>query len=158
MSTAYLIGVIGASQATDALCTEAERLGAEIARRGWWLVCGGLGGVMAAACRGARQAGGHTIGILPGLSRTDANPWVEIPIVSGIADARNTIITRTAHACIAVGGSYGTLSEIAFCLKFGTPVVAVQAPEATSPLLEGLDVARSVTDACDWVAARLSTG
>jgi hypothetical protein len=80
---------------------------------------------MEAACRGAKSASGLTIGVLPGTRRTEANPYVDIPIVTGLSDARNVIITRTAEAAIAVGGSYGTLSEIAFALAFGTPVVGL---------------------------------
>jgi uncharacterized protein (TIGR00725 family) len=80
---------------------------------------------MEAACRGAKGAGGLTLGILPGASRRQANPYVDIPIVTGIGEARNAVITRTAEAVIAIGGSYGTLSEIAFALGFGTPVVGL---------------------------------
>jgi hypothetical protein len=81
---------------------------------------------MEAACRGAKEAGGLTVGILPGTDRREANPYVELPIVTGIGYARNAIITRTAEAVIAIGGSYGTLSEIAFALDFGTPVVGLR--------------------------------
>ena len=80
---------------------------------------------MEAACRGAKAAGGLTIGVLPSTHRSEANPYVDIPIVTGIGEARNAIITRTAEAVIAIGGSYGTLSEIAFALRFGTPVVGL---------------------------------
>jgi uncharacterized protein (TIGR00725 family) len=103
----------------------AEAVGRALAEAGATLVCGGLTGVMEAACRGAKSAGGLTIGILPDTDRSDANPYVDIPIVTGIRCARNTIIVRTAQAAIAVGGSYGTLSEIAFALTFGTPVVGL---------------------------------
>jgi uncharacterized protein (TIGR00725 family) len=89
------------------------------------LICGGRGGVMETACRGAKSAGGLTIGILPGTNPRKANPYVDIPIVTGIGEARNAIITRTAQAVIAIGGSYGTLSEIAFALSFGTPIVGL---------------------------------
>ena len=80
---------------------------------------------MEAACRGAKSAGGLTMGILPGKSWAEANPYVDIPIVTGISEARNAIITRTAQAVIAIGGCYGTLSEIAFALSFGMPVVGL---------------------------------
>ena len=96
-----------------------------MAEKGAILICGGRGGVMAAACRGAKSGGGLTIGILPGTHRSQANPYVDIPIVTGIGEARNAIITRTAQAVIAIGGSYGTLSEIAFALAFGVPVVGL---------------------------------
>jgi len=151
MDTPLIVGVIGAGTASRELCDRAEALGAAIARHGWWVCCGGLGGVMEAVCRGAVEAGGHTLGILPGLDRDAANGWVEIPIVSGIADARNTIIARTAHCCVAVGGSYGTLTEMAFCMKFGTPVAILSLPEVASPLLEGVLVIDSVEEVCRWI-------
>ena len=120
-----LVSVIGGSRCSRREAELAEEVGAELARRGVTLVCGGLTGVMAAACKGARSAGGTTVGILPGKRREDANPYVDIPIVTGIGEARNAIITRTAQAVIAIGGSYGTLSEIAFALAFGVPVVGL---------------------------------
>jgi uncharacterized protein (TIGR00725 family) len=103
----------------------AEAVGRALVEGGAVLVCGGRGGVMEAACRGAKSAGGLTIGILPGASRREANPYVDIPIVTGLGEERNAIITRTAQAVVAVGGSYGTLSEIVFALAFGVPVVGL---------------------------------
>jgi uncharacterized protein (TIGR00725 family) len=150
-----MVGVLGAGHAGAPLYEAARSLGEAIVRQGWWLVCGGLSGVMEGACRGAREAGGHTIGILPGVRREDANPWVEFGIVSGIGDARNTVIARTAHACIALPGSHGTLSEIAFCLKYGTPVVGLRcAGSGTIPHTE-IDLVDDPEAACAWVVARL---
>jgi uncharacterized protein (TIGR00725 family) len=120
-----VIGVVGGSAPTAEEASLAEAVGRRLAEEGAILVCGGRGGVMEAACRGAKRAGGLTIGILPGTSRRQANPYVDIPIVTGIGEARNTIITRTAQAVVAIGGGYGTLSEIAFALGFGTPVVGL---------------------------------
>jgi len=120
-----MIGVIGGSAPTEEEIATAEVVGRALAERGATLVCGGRGGVMAAACRGAKSAGGLTIGILPGADRSEANPYVDIPIVTGIGEARNAIIARTAQAVIAIGGNYGTLSEIAFALGFGVPVVGL---------------------------------
>jgi len=120
-----IIGVIGGSAPTAEEATAAEAVGRALAEGGAILICGGRGGVMAAACRGAKSGGGLTIGILPGTHRGQANPYVDIPIVTGIGEARNAIITRTAQAVIAIGGSYGTLSEIAFALAFGVPVVGL---------------------------------
>ena len=120
-----VIGVIGGSAPTAEEAQWAEAVGQALAEGGAILVCGGRGGVMEAACRGAKSAGGLTIGILPGASRREANPYVDIPIVTGMGEARNAVITRTAQAVIAVGGSYGTLSEIAFALGFGVPVVGL---------------------------------
>ena len=101
-------------------------VGAELAKRGMTVVCGGLGGVMAAACRGAKSAGGATVGILPGDSPSDANPWVDIPICTGLSYARNVIVVKSGRAVIAVGGAYGTLSEIGHALGEGIPVVALE--------------------------------
>jgi hypothetical protein len=120
-----IVAVIGGSQATAEQVAAAETVGRALAQAGAVLICGGRGGVMAAACRGAKSAAGLTIGVMPGTDATGANPYVDLPIVTGIGDARNTIIIRTAHAAVAIGGSYGTLSEIAFCLSFGLPVVGL---------------------------------
>jgi len=88
---------------------------------------------MQAACRGAREAGGLTIGVLPGASAADANPYVQIPIVTDLGQARNLVLVRSARALIAIGGEYGTLSEIAFALKLGVPVVALDSWELKAP-------------------------
>ena len=112
----------GASPAALAL---AEVVGAEIARRGCILICGGRGGVMEAACRGASDAGGTTIGVLPGTDRREMNRYVQIPIVTGMSEARNVIIALTADALIAIDGEYGTLTEIAHALRNGRPVVGM---------------------------------
>ena len=119
------IAVIGGSAPTPQEAATAEAVGRALAQAGAVLICGGRGGVMEAACRGAKAAGGITIGILPGTDRHGANPFVDIPIVTGIGVARNAIITRTAQAVVAVGGGYGTLSEIALALAFGVPVVGL---------------------------------
>ena len=100
-------------------------MGRELAARGAVLVCGGLGGVMEAACRGAKDAGGRTVGILPGTDRAAANPFVDTAIPTGLGEARNALVVRAADALIAVGGGYGTLSEIALALKAGKPVVGL---------------------------------
>lgn len=119
------IAVIGASACSAEEATLAEEIGRLLAEAGAVVLTGGRGGVMEAACRGARQAGGLTVGILPGDDAREANPWVQIPIVTGLGEARNAVLMHTAQAVIAVGGEYGTLSEIAFALKFGTPVVGL---------------------------------
>ena len=119
------IGVIGGSEVPPQIVELAEEIGREIARHGAVLVCGGLGGVMEAACRGARREGGLTIGILPGDNRQDANPHVQIPIVTGIGYARNVAVVKSAQAVIAVDGSYGTLSEISHALQSGIPVIGL---------------------------------
>jgi len=120
-----LIGVIGGSTPTPDEAAAAEAVGCGVAEAGAVLICGGRGGVMEAACRGAKGAGGLTIGVLPGISRGQANAYVDIPVVTGIGEARNAIIARTADVVIAIGGSYGTLSEIAYAVGFDKPVVGL---------------------------------
>jgi len=120
------IGVIGEGRCSRRVAARAERVGAAIAAAGAVLVCGGLGGVMAAASRGAARAGGVVVGLLPGVDRSEANRWVTIPIATGMDQARNVIVVRSSDAVIAIGGMYGTLSEIALALKLGIPVVGLR--------------------------------
>jgi len=119
------VAVIGGGECSPEGACAAEEVGRELAKRGAILICGGLGGVMEAACKGAYSAGGMTIGILPGDSRQAANPYVQIPIVTGIGYARNSIIIKTSQAIIAIDGSYGTLSEIGHALQSGIPVIGL---------------------------------
>ena len=120
-----IIAVIGGGEPSSEEAGLAEEVGRELARQGAILVCGGLGGVMEAACRGASLEGGITIGILPGDSPKTANPYVQIPIVTGIGYARNISVVKSAQAVIAIDGSYGTLSEIAHALQSGIPVIGL---------------------------------
>lgn len=117
-----ILGVIGASRASDKGLRIAEAVGREIATSGATLVCGGLGGVMEAASKGAAEAGGDVLGILPGSDKLSANPYVSLPVPTNMGHARNVIIAHTADALIAVEGEYGTLSEAAISLKLGKPV------------------------------------
>jgi uncharacterized protein (TIGR00725 family) len=126
MSRPVVIGVIGENDPPADVAALAEAVGAEIAAAGAILVCGGLGGVMTAACRGAHARGGITIGILPSSRREDANPYVTYAIPTGLGHARNILVARTAQAIIAVGGRFGTLSEIAFAKIEGIPVIGLQ--------------------------------
>jgi uncharacterized protein (TIGR00725 family) len=119
------ITVIGESDASPKVRKTAQEVGRLIARAGAVLVCGGLKGVMEAAARGAKSAGGLTIGILPGSKREEANPYIDIPIVTGLGYARNKIVVKTGQVVIAIGGKYGTLSEIGFALGYGIPVVGL---------------------------------
>ena len=119
------IAVIGGKQPSPQEAELAEEVGRKLAIKGAILVCGGLGGVMEAACQGAQSEGGVTIGILPGESRQAANPYVQIPIVTGIGYARNLAVVKSAQAVIAIGGSYGTLSEISHALQSGIPVIGL---------------------------------
>lgn len=115
------IAVIGAGECSDGICEAAETIGYLIAANGATLICGGLGGVMEAACRGAKEAGGMTVGIIPGLD--GGNRHLDVVIRTGLGHARNILIVQSADAVIAVGGGYGTLSEIAVALKIGKPVL-----------------------------------
>jgi hypothetical protein len=119
------IGVIGSSECSSKTKKLAEEVGREIARRGATLVCGGLGGVMEAAARGAKEAGGLTVGILPGSHAGEANPYIDVVVVTGMSYARNIIVVRSSDALIAIEGKYGTLSEIAFALQLHKPIVGL---------------------------------
>jgi uncharacterized protein (TIGR00725 family) len=127
------IAVCGAGDATSEVSRLAEEVGRLIARRDAVLVCGGLSGVMEAACRGARSAGGTTIGILPGPRRADANRFVDVAIPTGMGEMRNALIVRAADVVIAIAGEFGTLSEIALAAKIGRPVVALRTWELDRP-------------------------
>ena len=120
-----IIAVIGDSSCSPEEAKLAEAVGELLAQQGVTVVCGGLGGVMEAVCRGAKSKGGLTVGILPGQDSSTANPWVDVPVVTGIGEARNVAVVKSAQAVIAIGGSYGTLSEIAYALKNGIPVVGL---------------------------------
>lgn len=119
------IAVVGASSATEEQEGDAEAVGRALGGAGALLVCGGRGGVMEAACRGAKAVGGITVGILPGSDRADANPHVDVALATGLGELRNGLIVRTADALIAIGGAFGTLSEVALALQAGKPVVGL---------------------------------
>jgi uncharacterized protein (TIGR00725 family) len=121
------IGVVGAGKCSGKMKKMAEDVGRAIARKGGILVCGGLGGVMEAAARGAKEENGITIGILPGDSREDANKYIDFAIPTGFGEARNLAVVRTADVVIALPGKFGTLSEMAFCLKMGKPLISLSA-------------------------------
>ena len=120
------VGVIGEGACSRATAARAERVGRAIAEAGAVLLCGGLGGVMEAASRGAARAGGTVVGLLPGFDAGDANRWVTLPIVTGMDQARNVILVRSCDAVIAVGGRYGTLSEVARARKMDVPVILLR--------------------------------
>ncbi len=122
-----VIGIIGESQLSDPVHGElAEEVGRLVASSGYTLVCGGLTGVMEAACRGAKQAGGQTVGILPGTDRTEANAYVDVAIPTGLGQLRNAVIVLTADVLIAIGGGFGTLSEIGHALRYGKTVIGLR--------------------------------
>lgn len=121
-----LISVIGAANCTEQEAAAAEQVGRLLAERQVGLVCGGRGGVMEAACRGAQQAGGLTIGILPGTDRASGNPHLTVALPTGLGQARNALVAQAGEAVIAIGGGPGTLSEIALAVKSGRRVVTLQ--------------------------------
>ena len=136
------VAVVGAGRASAEQEEVAEEVGRALAERSAVVVCGGLGGVMEAAARGAKEAGGTTLGILPSLDRADANPFVDLAVATGLGEARNALVVRAADALVAVGGEYGTLSEIALALKAGKRVVGVGSWE-----IDGVEQAASAAEA-----------
>ena len=125
MAQALYIAVIGGSDVGPETAALAREVGREVAKIGAVLLCGGLGGVMAAAAQGAQEAGGVSLGILPQADRRQANPFLTYSIATNLGHARNVLIAHSADALIAVGGSYGTISEAAIALKLGKPVIAL---------------------------------
>jgi uncharacterized protein (TIGR00725 family) len=136
------VAVIGPSDATPEQVRAAEAIGRGLADGGAILVCGGLGGVMSAACHGASATAGITVGLLPGSDRASANEWVQVALPTGLGELRNGLIIRAADAVIAVGGAYGTLSEIALALRAGVPVIGLDTWE-----IDGIEPVRSAADA-----------
>jgi len=149
-----IIGVIGVSLASDEELSTAVQIGIEIAKRDGVLLCGGEGGVMEAACRGAKSKDGLTIGIIPGFSRHEANRYIDIPIVTGMSHARNIIVVRSSDAIIAIGGSYGTLSEIAIALKLGIPIIGIKTWDVSSEIKKVSSPKEAVDMAFDLARAR----
>ncbi|HVC15118.1 MAG TPA: TIGR00725 family protein [Acidimicrobiales bacterium] len=162
VANAVSVAVVGPGSCS----AEEDRLAAEVGRRlaeaGATVVTGGLGGVMAAACRGARSAGGVTLGLLPGETRAGANPWVSVPVPTGLGEGRNVLVVRAADALLAVGGEYGTLSEIALALKLGRPVIGLATWELRRPGAvrpdPGVRVARDPEEAVRAALAFASRG
>jgi len=146
-----IIAVVGGRRTEKALLLEAEEVGRLIARKEATLLCGGLGGVMEAASRGAKSEGGLTVGILPHDNSKKANKYIDIPIATGLGIGRNVIIARTADALIAVGGEYGTLSEIAFALQIGKSVVGIKTWD-----IKGVIPAENAIDAVNKVFAHIT--
>jgi len=141
-----IVAVIGASAAKEKDIENAEEVGRLIAENGWTLICGGLTGVMEAASRGAAYAGGTVVGILPQADKTFANPHVTIPIATNMGHARNAIIVHSADALIAIGGGYGTLSEIAIALRLKKPVFVLGSWEIEG--INKVETPKEATDEC----------
>ena len=142
-----LISVVGAADCSAEEAQTAEAVGRLLAERGFGVVCGGLGGVMQAACKGCKSAGGQTVGILLGDDPARANEWVDAALPTGMGEARNALVAKAGEAMVAVGGEYGTLSEIAFALKLGKTVVAI----GKWSELDGVTPATSASNATDLI-------
>ena len=147
------VAVVGAGSCDPEMAAWAEEVGRSLGAAGAVLVCGGRGGVMEAACRGAKATGGLTVGILPGVDRSEANPFLEVALPSGLGEARNVLVVRAADAVIAIAGEFGTLSEIAFALKLGKPVIGlstwqlVRSGQPVEAILRASDPADAVRQA-----------
>ena len=157
-----LIAVCGASEASASEAHDAEEVGRLLAGHGAIVVCGGMGGVMAAVSRGTAQAGGISIGLLPGGDLESAAPDVTIALATGMGEMRNALIARCCAAMVAIGGGYGTLSEVGFALRLGRPVVALHSWEVRRPGARradpGIARADSADAAVDWVMHRVAAG
>lgn len=142
------VAVVGPGDAPEAgdLVRDGEAIGRGLAEANAIVVCGGLGGVMAAACRGVAAAGGTSVGLLPGTDRADANPWLSLALPTGLGEGRNACLVAAADAVVAVGGGFGTLSEIALALRAGVPVVGLHSWD-----IEGMSQAGSPADAVNLV-------
>jgi uncharacterized protein (TIGR00725 family) len=153
MSGRY-VAVIGAAEASAQEAEAAAEVGRRLAEAGAVLVCGGLGGVMEAAARGCREAGGTTVGILPGETRAGANPHLTAAIATGMGEARNALVVRAVDAVIAIGGGFGTLSEIGLALKMGRPVVGLGSWLLPDPAAAAISQVQSPEEAVRAVMAR----
>jgi uncharacterized protein (TIGR00725 family) len=150
------VGVVGSGEADHSLERTAQEVGRLVAEAGAVLVCGGRGGVMAAACRGAVSAGGLTVGILPGLDRRAANQWVTVALPTGLGELRNGLVVRASDVLVAVGGGYGTLSEVALALQAGVPVVAIGSWKLVPPDGRADTAVTRASDPADAVARALA--
>lgn len=154
----YYVAVVGGANCSAEEKKLACQVGAEIARRGGILVCGGGSGVMEAAAQGAVEAGGEAIGILPGDDPRWGNPYLKLAVATGLGEARNAVIARTADAVIAVGGEYGTLSEIALALKMDKPVIGLKSwiVKAPGPLKKGITEAFTPEEAVEKAYSQIN--
>ena len=143
------IAVIGGHECSVEVAKVAEELGREIAKMKATLICGGLGGVMEAASKGAKEAKGKTIGILPGHEKFQANPYIEIAIVTGLGYMRNNLVVKNADLVVAIDGKEGTLSEIAFALQMRKPIAGIDTWD-----IPGIEKCKNVTEVVQWIKGR----
>lgn len=145
-----LIAVVGGATCSKKEAVLAEEVGHLLAKAGVGVVCGGRGGVMAAVCRGAATEGGLTVGLLPGNETSEANPWLQVAIATGLGEARNALVARAGIGMIAIGGGHGTLSEIALACKWGKPVVSLHSWE-----IPGVHVVATPAEAVAYILSFL---
>jgi uncharacterized protein (TIGR00725 family) len=150
------IAVVGQNECSEETAQTAALIGRTIAQKKGVVICGGLGGVMEAAARGAKEAGGVTVGILPTMNKNDANQYIDLVIPTGLGDARNVLVARAADAMIALPGKYGTLSEIAFALMAGIPVISVSSWVLGADVHQVENPLEAVEMAMDLAAKRLA--
>jgi uncharacterized protein (TIGR00725 family) len=146
------IGVIGAGDCSTETYNMAVELGYLISQSGWILICGGLGGVMEGAAKGCYKGGGLSVGILPGEEKDAANPFITLPIPTGMGEGRNLLIVKASDVVVSIAGGYGTLSEIGLALKMGKLVVGLK----TWPNIDGIDYVETPQQAIDMIARHLS--
>jgi uncharacterized protein (TIGR00725 family) len=151
------IGVIGGGDCSDEVYKLAEQVGERIAKAGAVLVCGGLSGVMESASKGAKKAGGTTIGILPGIDKSQANSYIDFPVVTGLGEGRNLLVIRNSDVVIALPGEYGTLSEIGFCLKLGKPIIGLFTWDVSEEIIKAKNAEEAVKFALSQ-ATRVKVG
>jgi uncharacterized protein (TIGR00725 family) len=149
-----IIAVIGANSCDDRIYHLAEQVGAALAQKNLIIICGGLGGVMEGACKGAKSKNGMTIGILPGNNTGEANPYVDIAIATGMGVARNIIIVRSALGVIAINGKYGTLSELAYALQLNKPIVGLETWNVSRQIINAINPEDAVTKICKMVGKK----
>ena len=139
MDNTKTIAIIGARECDSDVSQIAEQMGGLLAKSGYTIICGGLGGVMEAACKGAKSNNGTTIGILPGNNPDDANPFVDIAVATGMGDSRNLIIIRSARVVVSISGGFGTLSELAFALQLEKPVIGLGSWDVSDQIIIASD-------------------
>jgi len=152
MAQRVYIGVIGAGNCSQELYSLARELGRYIGRNKWVLFCGGLGGIMQGAAEGCSREGGITVGLLPGNNKESANPFITLPIPTGLGEGRNLLVVRASDVVVAISGGYGTLSEIGLALKAGKPVVGLK----TWSGIDGIEYVETVEQAIGAVERHLS--
>jgi uncharacterized protein (TIGR00725 family) len=152
MYTKIHVAVIGAGECSSEIYYQAKEVGYLIGKNEWILFCGGLGGVMEGAAKGCYQSGGMTVGILPAKEKDSANPFIRLPIATGLGEGRNLLVVRASDVVVAIAGGYGTLSEIGLALKIGKPVIGLK----TWPGIEGVDYAETPEQVINKVVKYLS--